>query len=196
MTSPDRKSVNQLDLLLGALALFYPLIALVALRFLEPHWVALVLGCVVVLRVALGKGGPLALSLAALCAVGAMALMTLHDSQLALRLYPVFMGLAMLTAFAHSLFNPPSLIEIFARMREPDLPPEGVVHTRRVTFAWCVFLACNAAVALYTAIFSSLEVWAIYNGAVSYGLMGLMFFGELLIRKTIMARADEGSADR
>lgn len=185
MTQAPGQQPSRLDMALGALMALYPLLALLALKFLEPIWIASLLGLLVVIRLAFGKGGPLALSLAAVCAVGAMALTTLYDAALAVRLYPVFMGLAMLTVFAHSLFNPPSMIERFARIVEPDLPPEGVVYTRKVTIAWCVFLVFNAGVALYTAVYSTLEIWALYNGVIAYGLMGLMFAGELLIRRQL-----------
>ena len=34
-----------------------------------------------------------------------------------------------------------SAIERIARLQHPDLPPEGVVYTRRVTQIWCVFFS-------------------------------------------------------
>ena len=179
---------------LGAVALLYPLLALFALKRFDAIWVAGALGLLVIVRLVFGKGGPLALTLAALCAVGAMALTTAYDAELAVRLYPVFMGTAMFTIFAHSLYSPPSMIERFARIAEPDLPPEGVVYTRKVTIAWCVFLLLNLSVALYTAIYTSLEVWALYNGVVAYVLMGVMFAGEFVIRRRVRRDDETGGA--
>ncbi|MFH3675948.1 hypothetical protein WAH59_22555, partial [Acinetobacter baumannii] len=43
-----------------------------------------------------------------------------------LKLYPVGMSLGALGIFAFTLLKPPSMIERFARLVEPDLPPSGV----------------------------------------------------------------------
>ena len=167
----------------------YPVIALIGLRYFDPIWVTGFLAVLVLLRVLFGKGGPLSMAIAPLCAVAGMAVMMLYDSELALRFYPVFMGVAILTAFAHSLFSPPSLIEVFARMRDPDLTPEGVLYTRRVTIAWTIFLTINTIIAFYIAVWQSMEVWAFYNGFLSYVFMGVMFVGEVAIRRTISRRS-------
>jgi uncharacterized membrane protein len=75
------------------------------------------------------------------------------------------------------------MIERLARLREPELPPEGVAYTRRVTQAWCVFFVFNGTVALATALWASEAAWSLYNGVIAYGLMGLMFGGEFLLRR-------------
>ncbi len=99
---------------------------------------------------------------------------------LPLKLYPVLVNVAMLGVFGWSLRHPPSLVERMARLRAPNLPPSGVAYTRRVTQAWCVFFVCNGAVAAVTALAASDRVWALYNGAIAYGLIGAMFAGEWL----------------
>jgi uncharacterized membrane protein len=101
---------------------------------------------------------------------------------LALKLYPVLVNAAMLTVFTYSLFVPPSMVERFARRREPDLPPQSVTYTRRVTQVWCVFFALNGGIALVTALWASAATWSLYNGFVAYLLMGLLFAGEYRIR--------------
>jgi len=57
-----------------------------------------------------------------------------------------------------------------------------------VTIVWCVFLLLNGLVALWTALYASLELWTAYNGFVAYLLMGALFGGELLVRKFVRAR--------
>lgn len=59
--------------------------------------------------------------------------------------YPVWVSLLMLALFGGSLFAKQSLIERLARLQTPDLPPEGVRYTRRITQIWCVFLCSTAA---------------------------------------------------
>ena len=70
---------------------------------------------------------------------------------LPLKLYPVLVNAVLLGVFAHSLIFPPSMIERFARMSEPDLPAQAIGYTRRVTQVWCAFFAINGAIALVTA---------------------------------------------
>lgn len=59
--------------------------------------------------------------------------------------------------FSWSLRSPTSLIERLARIQHPDLPPEGIIYTRRVTQIWCVFIV-NGSIALVTALWSSFEI--------------------------------------
>jgi uncharacterized membrane protein len=102
---------------------------------------------------------------------------------LPLKLYPVLVNMAFLAAFGISLTTPMSMVERMARLREPDLPPEGVRYTRRVTQAWCVFFVINGSIALVTSLWASEAVWSLYNGVIAYGLMGMMFGGEMLLRR-------------
>lgn len=106
----------------------------------------------------------------------------LLDDDLYLRFYPVLMNVLFLLIFAGTLRFPPSMIERFARMQEPNLTDAGVAYTRKVTQVWCGFFVLNAAIACYTALISSLEVWTLYNGFIAYLLIGLMFAGEWVFR--------------
>lgn len=91
-------------------------------------------------------------------------------------------GLSILAAFGYSLAKPPSMIERFARMREPNLPPFAVAYTRTVTKVWCGFFIVNGAIALGTALWATPAVWSLYNGVIAYVLMGVLFAGEYLVR--------------
>ena len=99
-----------------------------------------------------------------------------------LKLYPVVVNAAMLSVFTYSLFVPPSIVEQFALRREPDLAPQSVAYTRRVTQVWCVFFALNGGVAFVTALWGSAATWSLYNGFLAYLLMGVLFAGEYGIR--------------
>lgn len=102
---------------------------------------------------------------------------------LALRLYPVLVNAALLGVFAYSLIFPPSMIERFARMNEPNLPLQAIGYTRRVTQIWCLFFGVNGAIALMTALWASPAIWALYNGLIAYLLMGLLLAGESVVRR-------------
>jgi uncharacterized membrane protein len=101
-----------------------------------------------------------------------------------LKLYPVLVNAAFLAVFGVSLVRPPTVIERIARLTQSDLPPAGVAYTRRVTIAWCAFFVGNGAIAFATALWASDELWLAYNGFVAYVLMGLMFAGEWLVRRS------------
>lgn len=171
---------------LGLLTMAYPLVIYFGLRHFSPRVMALALVALALLRAGTSRqAGWRAMALLA----GALAVVVLlSDHALPLKLYPVLVNVAMLGVFAWSLRHPPTLVERLARLREPDLPPEGVAYTRRVTQAWCVFFVCNGAIAAATAFAASDRVWALYNGAIAYGLIGAMFAGEWLVRQRVRAR--------
>lgn len=176
---------------LHALAwLAYPPLIYAGLQFMQPRYVALLLLVFLLLR-RWGDASRFVLALSRLEALIFGALLLLISATLVsndeglLRLYPFAVSSGMLLMFACSLHWPPSMIERFARMQTPDLPPAGVRYTRKVTQLWCVFLFLNAGVALYTALWSSREIWSLYNGFISYVLMGLLFAGEWIYRKRV-----------
>ncbi len=104
------------------------------------------------------------------------------DSRMTPFLYPVITSLALGAIFARSLFYPPSLIERLARLREPNLDASGVVYTRKVTAVWAVFCCLNALVSAATALWTDGYFWTLYNGFISYCLMGLLMAIEYVIR--------------
>ena len=111
-----------------------------------------------------------------------------NNALLPLKLYPVLVNTAMLGAFGYTLIFPPSMAERFARIREPNLPPQAIGYTRRVTQVWCGFFALNGAAALITAFWASAGAWWLYNGLIAYVMMGLLFAGEYFTRLHFKAR--------
>jgi len=95
--------------------------------------------------------------------------------------YPVVVNLLMFILFVQSLFQEKTIIERFARLKEPGLPDYAVVYTRNVTKVWCLFFIVNAGAAFLTA-FISIEVWTLYNGLISYFLAGSLFAVEFIVR--------------
>ena len=55
-------------------------------------------------------------------------------------------------------------------------------YCRKVCIAWCLFFILNAGISAFTALKCSDAVWSLYNGGISYALMGLMFAVEYIIR--------------
>ena len=166
--------------LLWLATLLYPLAIYFGMGRFEPRWLALLLLALAVLRALLARE-----AMWLVAAVGAallVAVSMLSNDGLPLKLYPVLVNAAMLAVFATSLRHPPSAIERLARLSEPDLPASAVAYTRRVTQIWCGFFVVNGGIALYTAVYSSDAIWALYNGLIAYVLMGVLFLGEWLVR--------------
>ena len=112
----------------------------------------------------------------------------LSGSALVLKLYPALVSASLLVLFGVSLACPPALIFRFALRQDKSirgsLAEKAVeAYCRKVTWAWCVFFAGNGGLALWTALCASEAVWAVYNGGVSYILIGAMFAGEFMTRK-------------
>jgi len=166
----------------------YPLVVFFGLRVMEPRYVAMLFAAVLLLRRRKKLGAFLSgLSPASwtvlVLQLLLMAATVLTNDEVLLRCYPAAINAGMLLIFGMSLFNPPSMVERFARVSEPDLAPAGVRYTRRVTQIWCVFFIANGVVSGYTALYASREQWIFYNGLIAYLLMGILFAGEWLFRR-------------
>lgn len=174
----------------------YPLAVYFGIQYLSLGYLLVLLLAVAGLRLLLlstekGRAGGRigAGALAAILAVLA-ATSWLRGDATGLLWYPVFCNLLMLGIFTHSLFfQSQSVIERLARIREPELPASGVAYTRRVTQVWCMFFVLNGAIAAATAVHGELQLWTLYNGLVSYLLMGLLLVGEWLVRRRVRSGA-------
>lgn len=173
-------------LLVGVLTVSYPLMVYLGLGRLEPRWLALPLLGVAVLRALATRDRMWQLAALGACVLAGATFV--GNGVMPLKLYPVLVNVVLLGVFGVSLRFPPSIIERLARLREPDLPPSGVIYTRRVTAVWCGFFVVNGGLALATALWASDAAWALYNGLISYLLMGVLFAGEWLVRARVRSR--------
>lgn len=117
--------------------------------------------------------------------LGIVVIAMIWGTQLSLKFYPVMMNLGFLALFASSLLSPQSFVERLARIREPDLPPEAIAYTRKVTLVWSVFFLINGAIAAITALWATDKVWMLYNGFIAYLLIGGLAAGEWLVRQRV-----------
>lgn len=180
------------------LAIAYPALVYYGLTRFEPRVLGLLLLAILLLRqgahaAAFWRSAPGGERRLLLSMLGLSLAIVGANSEDLLRLYPAAMSGGMFILFARSLRHPPSVIERIARLHEPDLDAAGVRYTRTVTQAWSVFLAINTLLALVT-VFTSRELWALWNGLGAYLCMGLLFAGEWLWRRRVRrsARATPG----
>lgn len=170
----------------GLLTLAYPLLVFFGLSHFEPRWLAILLVIVAIARAYATR------DLAWLAAAIGAAILALAgaftNNALPLKLYPVLVSLVFLCVFAFSLRFPPTVIERLARLQEPNFTASGVRYTRRVTQVWCAFFILNACISIVTAVWASNAIWVLYNGFISYLLMGALFVCEWLVRRRVRAR--------
>lgn len=132
------------------------------------------------------KWGALAIALA----LAALAIVT--DDPVFAKIYPVAVNLSLLALFSFSLLSPPTAVFRLATLQDKSLREAGPErdkaerYCRKVTIVWCCFFALNAGISLCTALFASAIVWSVYNGFVSYVLMGALFLGEMIARRRVM----------
>lgn len=171
-----------LGLLLAGL--LYPFAVYFGMEHFAPWQFGLLLGSLWLARALLGARKPGSLWMA-ITAIVFCLLLALFDSPLLLRWYPVLISAFMLGLFGLSLKYGPPMVERLARLREPQLPARAIVYTRQVTIAWSVFFLCNGLLAAALTLWAPLSWWMLYTGLISYGLMGLLFAIEWLIRQRV-----------
>ena len=174
------------DLAFAALTLAYPLAIWLLGDKVEPRWLALSLVLLGALRLAAtGQRRWIGLALGAFALAAVTGVLNVGWP---LRWYPVFVNAALLVLFGVTLLRPPSMAERLARLREPALSAHAVEYTRQVTMAWCGFFIINGAIAAATSLWGSDALWALYNGGIAYGLMGVFAGVEYAVRLHVKKR--------
>lgn len=189
-----------LPILLALVLFIYPAIIYFGLQYVEPGFLAVFFGVLFALRFVVIKRveSKNALSdiqdksikkksmiphtnvvlIAVLCL---LSYSTFANSAVALKMYPVVVSLSFLAIFSYSLVKPPSVVEMIARLHE-ELDDEGVIYTRKVTKVWCVFFIVNALIATGTVFYNDEKIWLLYNGLISYLIMGTLMAVEFVVR--------------
>jgi uncharacterized membrane protein len=173
------------------LTLLYPVAIYYGLQIIKPSYLVILLLIMAALRALCLEQSPLN-HWFWLPLLSGLALWTLvSNSPLSLKLYPVLVNLSFLLLFIWSLWNPPTIIERFARLSDDHFPDHAVAYTRTVTLVWCCFFMVNGTISLGLSLFSSDAAWVLYNGLISYLLMGLLFLAEWIIRGFIIRKKND-----
>lgn len=167
-----------------SLGLAYPLLVYWGLGSVPPGIFVVAALVLIGIRFILAPAGPLGLSHPTiLAAIAALVLLGLVDQGLAALAYPSLISFAFAAAFALSLWHPPSLIERFARLREPDLPAAATAYCAQVTRLWAIWLFGNGIVAAALALSRNMELWLLWTSLLNYLISGALFGGEWLLRR-------------
>ena len=179
--------------LLAIITVCYSLIIYASLPFLSIRYISLILIGGFAVRFFISRPNKLTLSNCIpiiICVIGVTTGISgaIFSNLMIIKLYPVIINTMMLTIFMYSLYQPPTIIERFEKIKDKNLPDEALPYIRIVTKSWCVFFIINGLIALYTVFFASFKTWALYNGLLSYLFMGVFFTAELLIRYFVKKR--------
>ena len=174
-----------LTVLASGILILYPFAIYYGLNYFSPSLLSALLIALLSLRLLLVKKTlkkmPWLLPATLLGAI-ALGYSFISNTTVGFKFYPIMVNLAMLGVFSYSIYRPPAVIETFARITDKNLTPQGVKYTVKVTYVWCVFFIINGLISFYTALFTTLEIWMLYNGLVAYFLMGILMGVEYLVR--------------
>ncbi len=182
MRTPPKKILMAI---LGLLFVLYPLIVYWGMQRFEPRYIGVAVLFAYLIRSFLLSKNVWAKKLMAVAFVVVAVAVWLLNSALFLLLMPVIMNAIMMLVFAHSYLEPPTIPARFAARIEGELNSRQISYTNKVTLIWIGFFIVNGVVASYTVFFSSKEIWMLYNGFISYILVGSLFALEFLYRHFI-----------
>ena len=104
-----------------------------------------------------------------------------------LKFYPPICNLLIFLLFFISLFTKETIIQKFVRLYENNPKESALIYARNLTYVWCAFTFLNLLISIWT-IFQSDKIWILYNGCISYILIGTLFVVEYIIRITLRKR--------
>ena len=182
-------------IVVGVLAIAYPVFVFLALVIFKlPVRVIGLVIAVFALSMLILKGSDdrsrvttIALAVIAICVM-------VFASEVALKFYPVLVNAVLLATFGGSLFSKPGgIVYDFANLGDSTLRYGAhrnaiMRYCRKVTMVWCAFFVLNGSAALVTALFMPVEFWTLYNGFLTYMLIGLLFALEFIVRVHVQRR--------
>jgi uncharacterized membrane protein len=204
LAAPDRPGVRIQSVVAGflqtAFYLAYPFTVYFAYSRLGTRQLALLLLGLYAISVAVryrGSAADLWALLRQFAGIGLLiGIAVTTGNRTVLLFLPVVVNLFLFGTFSLSLRKGPPMIERFARMVEDDLPDFTIPYCRKVTIAWCMFLASNAVFMLALALAAPLSWWALYTGLISYLVIGTLLAAEFVLRKIWFRHYGNGLANR
>ena len=112
-----------------------------------------------------------------------MVILLFHFTQIYfVKFYPVAANLTAFLVFFISSFSKETVIQKFAKKLEGGVLDDFTrTYTRNLTYVWCVITFLNLAISIVT-VFLPEKWWALYNGCISYFVIGMVFVVEYIVR--------------
>ncbi|MDR2509433.1 MAG: hypothetical protein LBC77_02180 [Spirochaetaceae bacterium] len=119
-----------------------------------------------------------------------------------IKLYPLLLNAAWLIVLVSSFVDPPTFVFQIASLFDksvaaPDVRAVMLQFCKKATAVWCVFFVADSVIAYFT-IFGPVvaaaggrfsdAIWGVYNGAVTYVIMGIIFVVQFILAKRLMAK--------
>jgi uncharacterized membrane protein len=166
---------------IGLLGL-YPFVVYFGIRILPATFFALLLAVVVMLRatVVRAEERTMVLPVILLLFVYAVGAAIVGRTQ-ALLYYPVLVNTLLCISFTLSLRAGNPIFLRIVRARGMPMSEHGPRYLTRLTSVWAFFFAMNALAALWTTT-TTLKIWTLSNGLISYVLVGTLILCEWLYR--------------
>jgi len=181
---------NPLKVGVVILLVLYPFLIYFGLNYFRPSQLGLFFLVLFIIRVFVTKTKSKTARWQLIFAVvigGTLAMLTwIFDSEKYLLWYPVGMSAAFFLIFTATIIYPPSIIEQIGRTYNKNFNEAAAIYTRKVTMVWSAFFGVNIFVSGWTVLYGGIEVWTLYNGLISYIIVGILLGAEILVRKFVV----------
>lgn len=170
--------------LLATVVISYPFLIYSYIDILSPAAFAGLLLLLIVIRFVVLNKKPQKSDIAMLTVMSVFCACAIWlNSESLLRFYPVLMNVGIGLVFLTSLYGDECLIARFAKLSGKAPPAAATGYLRTLTLLWSLLLFLNGAISAYTAWYTDLSTWALYNGFIAYAVMAIFALGELLYRR-------------
>lgn len=108
------------------------------------------------------------------------------------KLIPIIIQLSLMLFFGKTLLKGkgPSLVERFAQLEFPNVPPVLSRYCRHLTMLWTGFFAFNIMACILLALLAPVEWWAIYTGVLIFLFTAVIMLTEYIWRFFLFRRID------
>lgn len=176
------KLAKFIDIIVAIVTLTYPFLLWFAIHSEQSFYFALAMILLGVLKLLRKKKPSMLLSInqqyfLSLMMIGMGVVTLLFKNAQVFQLYPLIISAVFFIIFASSLSAEKSMIEVFASKIEKNITAEKKHYMRKLTKVWCGFFIVNIIFSLISWGLG-LNAWLLYNGVISYMLMGLLFIAE------------------
>jgi uncharacterized membrane protein/3-hydroxymyristoyl/3-hydroxydecanoyl-(acyl carrier protein) dehydratase len=170
--------------------LVYPFIVYFGIKFFPPSFFGLLLSVLLAMRVGvLTRDERLVLLPVLIVFIGySIATVVLNNASMLL-FYPVMVNFSLFITFANSLRQEESLLLRIVRARGATISEYTPGYLYRLTAVWAGFFVLNGLLSIWTSTLS-MAAWTLYNGLLSYGLVGVLIGGELVFRHFYIKRKE------
>ena len=171
-------------------SLVYPFIVYFGIKFFSPGFLGLLLLLLLAIRFGVLVHEERRILLPVLVVfLGYSLATTLLNSVSMLLYYPVLVNFSLFITFANSLRQQEPLLLRIVRAKGATISAYTPGYLYKLTAVWAVFFVINGLVSLWTSTLS-MAAWTLYNGMLSYCIIGALIGGELLFRHFYIKRVN------